>query len=198
MSRTDQLQPIDSAPPHPYLVCDVDAKLIEQPLAYVAATLFRIRLACHFLELLTDDSLTDPIPVARGALHFFARDWLRHVYVLQVGLFPLVMARTQIGDRVDQVMRRLLATRRDDLRDLELLKRDLGAIREGRQSTDDEAVSARLRAFARAQRRHVEWVEALVLPAARDCLNAADLAQLGRRIEDSENQIVSSSMLFAD
>lgn len=162
----------------PYRVMPPDPRLLGQPLELLRADLFRLRLACLLLDMLAEDPLRDPPLLARGLAEYFRVDWLLHLDDLERRLFPLMQGSLLVGDWVDLAIRQLVVEHSRDRAEAASLLRSLEQVADGDTGFDDERFALRAGSFSEAQRRHVAWIESVILPSAHDRLRPEGLGLL--------------------
>jgi hemerythrin-like domain-containing protein len=162
----------------------IDPRLIAEPIEFIFAEHYRQRAMLNLIEQVADGELSVEARrrVAGMALGFLARDLALHVLDEEQDLFPLLQRRARPGDRMIAVLAQFAAEHAAD----EMLAQELAAGLAAMAGRGPAAPSPEFRACARlftqAQRRHLAWENAVVLPLARERLTAADLRDLARRM----------------
>lgn len=101
-----------------------------------------------------------------------------------LGLFPVLRKRCLPEDRIDVVLDRLETDHVDDEAALaEIVPTLTGLAWEGELEIDPSSVGYALRGFFEAQRRHIAWEQALVMPLARVRLTADDWQQVAAAMQ---------------
>lgn len=160
------------------------APAFDDPLAVLQATHQRIDTQLAALELLPAhlaERGADPTAreAARFALRFFATTAADHERDEEESLFPLLRERAGERFEISAIVNEIEtehATLQAQWRRLQNL---LEAIARGDEAT---LAAADVAGFAWLYRRHLEKETAVVLPFARETLNAADRAALGERM----------------
>jgi hypothetical protein len=162
----------------PFRVMPIDPQLLRQPLEFLHADLFRLRIACTFLDMLAEDPLREPPLLALALVDYFRSDWPLHLDDMERRLFPLMQGSLLVGDQVDQAIRQLAA---EQSRDRTHAAQLLGKLEQvvGRDAElDESSFILRANTFSEAQRRHAAWIEGIILPCAQDRLKQDQLTSL--------------------
>ncbi|MDJ0949222.1 MAG: hemerythrin domain-containing protein [Alphaproteobacteria bacterium] len=150
------------------------------PLEFLLADHHRQRSLCDTLDALAEGPVDGDTPATvEAVLSYLIEVMPLHIADEEEDLFPLLARRSRPTDGFDDIVTVLRAEHQADE---ELFEPVIDAIR---RLTDPESPvrSRHIRpvpAFAEAQRRHLAWENAVVLPLARKRLAAADLVDLGR------------------
>jgi hemerythrin-like domain-containing protein len=134
---------------------------------------------CDALERIAD-GLPDEFDRAAVAslLPALRRDLSAHVDDEERGLFPLLRRRAHLEDNLESILVQLAEEHAADLEYAEEVIAQLEeVVRLGRVPNPD-MLGYMLRGFFQAQRRHLMWEDAVLLPLARLRLSAADLKKL--------------------
>ncbi len=180
------------APVAPYRIANVDPELLRRPLEFLTADMFRVRMACFSLDLLAAAPLAEPPALAHALADFFRSDWPLHLDDMEVRLFPAIRASLLVGDHVDQAMDQLAAEHARDRAQIGPLLEDIDSLVTRDRGLDEERLAMRATHFGEAQRRHVAWVQNVILPTAEHRLAEAEARRLaaalaearGHRLED--------------
>jgi hemerythrin-like domain-containing protein len=111
-----------------------------------------------------------------------------HHHDEETGLFPILRLRALTEDGLDQILDRLAAEHSSDTDFASEIAESLELLGQGRRSTNPDMLGYMLRGFFERYRRHVHWENTLVMPLARNRLNAADLEALAARMESNRRQ----------
>jgi hemerythrin-like domain-containing protein len=164
-------------PPHP-------EAMREDPIGYLEYDHAAQRALADLLETIADGL---PWEVNRAGAAFAAsllrRSAARHAALEDEALFPLLEARAR-----DEVTRAAIAIARREHGDaagraIELAE-ELDVLAARGAARNAESLGFMLRAFFDGHRRHLDWVEAAILPQARRVFGPEDLAELGERLAD--------------
>jgi hemerythrin-like domain-containing protein len=165
----------------------IPPELLAQPLDYIVAEHFRLRLVCNRLDAMAAEGRADPREAEEIAT-FLDRDLRLHVIDEEDDLFPLLRRRCRPEDEIGRALGGLA---REHAADDHLGSRVIAALGRlgpnGRIDRDRDALAE----FAAHQRSHIAFENAVVLPIARRRLTARDLRTLGARMA-SRRGIVSS------
>ncbi|MEQ9639734.1 MAG: hemerythrin domain-containing protein [Alphaproteobacteria bacterium] len=171
-------------PVAPYLIARVDPALLRQPLAFLTADMFRVRMACFALDLVAADPLAEPPQLAHALADYFRRDWPLHLDDIEQRLFPAIRAALLVGDHVDQAMDQLAAEHVRDRAQIGPLLADIDRLGARDSQLDEERLAIRAAHFGEAQRRHVAWVQNVILPTAEHRLAGAQARKLAAALAE--------------
>jgi hemerythrin-like domain-containing protein len=134
---------------------------------------------CDALERIAD-GLPDAFDRAAVAslLPALRRDLSVHVDDEERGLFPLLRRRARMEDNLESILVQLTEEHAADLEYAEELIAHLEEVGRLRRVPNPDMLGYMLRGFFQAQRRHLMWEDAVLLPLARLRLTAADLKEL--------------------
>lgn len=138
-------------------------------------------LADH-LEALAD-SLPDCVNRAAAAMAaaMLRTVHARHAEIEDRALFPMLESRCR--DEVTQRAIRIARKEHEDAAGKAIeLAEALDGLAETGRAPNSESLGFMLRAFFDGLRRHLDWVDAAILPQARRALGAAERAELGVRL----------------
>ena len=156
-----------------------EARFLD-PLGFIREEHRRQEELCAVLEGLVDD-FTKPSSrdKATGILAYLTEELPLHEQDEEEGLIPLLQARC--GDAEAQgLLSRLRGQHADDRARVATLIADLDALYVEVPLGDPGAFVLNALMLAETWRRHLAWENQVLLPLARDRLNAADLEELGR------------------
>lgn len=155
-----------------------DPRLLAEPIDFLEAEHYRQRAALTHLERVRAEKAPDRRAIlARLALDFVANELGRHVADEETDLFPLLRKRCLAGDDVDRILALLSG---EHARDRELCHPvEAGLALCARREAPAADFAAAIEAFVDAQRRHLAWENAVVLPLARKRLTRLDRRRLG-------------------
>lgn len=106
------------------------------------------------------------------------------------GLFPLLLARAEPSDGLEQVFERLTSEHQSDTDFASEIAEALEAMGRGERPENAEMMGYMLRGFFERYRRHVHWEDALVMPLARRRLTEDDLETLSQLMESNRARAV--------
>lgn len=156
----------------------------EDPLGYLDYDHGAQRALADLLETIADGL---PFDVSRAgaalAASLLRRSAARHAALEDEALFPLLESRAH-----DEITRAAIAIARREHGDaagraIELAE-ELDLVATTGRARNAESLGFMLRAFFDGQRRHLDWVEAAIMPQARRVFGPHDIAQLGERLVD--------------
>lgn len=157
---------------------------------------------CNALERIAD-GLPDIVDIRliTAVLPMVQDDLVIHVMDEEDGLFPLMQERVAPEDNFDAVLETLCLEHAADQGFAEELVDQLELLMDRGRPDNPNMLGYMLRGFFEAQRRHLAWENAVVLPLADARLTAKDLKALARIMLDNRKnrhpQLVrSSAMLF--
>jgi hemerythrin-like domain-containing protein len=161
----------------------LDLRLLARPLDFLQAEHYRLRAALTQLDWLARGSMGDGRrTLARALARYFREDYALHVADEEVDFFPLMRERCGGDAAFAASLDRLASEHREDDARRAGMERGLKSIAEGAQrAAPPEPFAAEAVAYADALRRHIAWENAVLLPTARDRLQAADLRRLGQK-----------------
>jgi hemerythrin-like domain-containing protein len=161
----------------------LDLRLLARPLDFLLAEHYRLRAALTQLDWLARGSMGDGRrKLAKALLRYFLEDYPLHVADEETDFFPLLRQRCA-GDASFTVSLETLANEhREDAARLARVVAGLRGVVEAAQRDEiPPDVAADARAYTDALRRHIAWENAVLLPAARQRLQSADLRRLAQR-----------------
>lgn len=165
---TDEKRLLDAAPS--------DVGPLGDPLAYLAHDHATQRALADLLEGVAD-GLPDGVDRRAAALgaHSLRMLAARRWALEEQALFPLIESRAPEGDPA----RRAIAIARREHREtagraIELAD-ELEALADSGRARNPDALGFMLRAFFDGLRRHLDWMDATIMPAARDGLDAPSM-----------------------
>ncbi len=134
---------------------------------------------CDALERLAD-SLPDRVDrlLVATLLPALKIDLSVHVEDEEYGLFPLLRERSEPGDNVSEILGQLNQEHLTDQGYAEEIVAQLELLQQGQDLRNANTFGYMLRGFFEGQRRHRGWEDAVVLPLARQRLDADDLTTL--------------------
>ena len=156
-----------------------EARFLD-PLGFIREEHRRQEELCAVLEGLVDD-FTKPSSrdKATGILTYLTQELPLHEQDEEEGLIPLLQARCHDA-AARGLLSRLRGQHADDRARVATLIADLDALCVEVPLGDPGAFVLNALMLAETWRRHLAWENDVLLPLARDRLNAADLAELGR------------------
>ncbi|MFP6740379.1 MAG: hemerythrin domain-containing protein [Alphaproteobacteria bacterium] len=158
----------------------LNPEVFRHPLEFIFAEHDRQRIACAALERLADDpGADDANESAAYILDHLEVDLPLHIADEERDLFPMLKERCLPDDRIEEMLALRHMEHEDDDANCGALLAPLRGIAGGSRPNDETAFSARARAFARFQRRHLGWENGTVLPLAERRLSDDDNAALG-------------------
>lgn len=175
MSTTDQ-----SAKGKSIATADaLDPQSFRSPADFLAAEHERQLAICDLLDHLA----RNPRHAAASGELTQVRDYLVHELPLHTedeeqDLFPVLAERCPKADNVQEIFGLLRREHDTDKVLIDDLVANLGALIEGHALPDPAAFMANALAVSEAQRRHLAWENAVVLPRVLRHLNADDCAAL--------------------
>jgi hemerythrin-like domain-containing protein len=98
------------------------------------------------------------------------------------GLFPLLLARKEEAAGIEEILGRLTEEHRSDTAFAGEVAELLETLSRDGWTNNPDMAGYMLRGFFEGYRRHISWEQALVIPVARRCLAAEDLAILAQRM----------------
>jgi len=145
---------------------------------------------CDALEFIADGL---PHHVDRGLVRevipLLTRGLAGHFDFEEQALFPVLRKRGAAEIPLIAALNQLEAEHtRDEDGAIELAD-ELQALAEQGQARNPEMVGYMLRGYFESQRRHIKWENAVVLPAARRILSAADLQELSLYMERKPSRL---------
>jgi len=157
--------------------------LLREPIEYLYADHFRQRCLCTALDEMMAHSDDPSVPAcAQAVLTYLKQELPFHVADEEQSLFPLLRKRCEPEDRIDQVIGLLSEEHLRDDAHAEALIAGLQHVAAGTARTSWDAFWHAATAYSEAQRRHLSWENALVLPIARKRLSGADMLMLGHEM----------------
>lgn len=172
------------AAPATALIEAIDPALLSDPIDFLLADHYRQRAVLNLIDNLVRDRATGEVRrrIANAVLTFFRVDLARHVEDEERDLLPLLRKRLSRSAELRGVFEQLQAEHEADERSMPLLTKMLSklAARPGAALSIGFRVTAA--GFVQAQRRHLAWENAVVLPLLRKHLKPSDLRELARRM----------------
>lgn len=161
----------------------IPENLLREPLDYLSADHFRQRVICRFLDQIAfDPEGEQACRLAAVAADYLERDLPQHVADEEEGLLKRLRQRCGSEDKIDRLFA-LLGEEHERDEDLgRQLIAGLRVVAAGGLPSDAAAFCRLAGIFAEAQRRHLAWEEATLLPLARQKLTADDLTAIGRQM----------------
>jgi hemerythrin-like domain-containing protein len=154
--------------------------LLTDPIAWFFAEHQRHRQFCDLMQRTSLASLYDEKALL-WLLDFVVNELPMHVLDEERDLFPLLRARAEPEDNIDQVLDRLSDEHGKDLDRATAVRRYLEACLRMEVPIKRSYMRRRaLEAFAIQERSHLALENAVVLPIARLRLSESDLAKLSR------------------
>ncbi|MGE3830263.1 MAG: hemerythrin domain-containing protein [Parvibaculaceae bacterium] len=137
------------------------------------------RQLCNMLETVAD-SLPDNVDpqLCRHIIDTLKFEIPVHHRDEELGLFPLLEKRSVPADNIHDVLGRLALEHATDESFAAELMESLEILSRGGKLPNPNMTGYMLRGFFESYRRHIHWENAVVLPLARQRLNAADLEEL--------------------
>ncbi len=137
---------------------------------------------CEWFIALSEGGDVAPVQAERAAiLDYLSRELPLHAKDEDKGLFPLLRARCLAEDGVEAILAQLDWEHNEDKSLARELIKDLRAVPEQTGPTETTgSLFGNLHDFGDAQRRHVRWENAVLVPLARKRLQTDDLERLGR------------------
>lgn len=134
---------------------------------------------CNMLETVAD-SLPDNVDpqLCRHIIDTLKFEIPVHHRDEELGLFPLLEKRSIPADNIHDVLGRLALEHATDESFAAELMESLEILSRGGKLPNPNMTGYMLRGFFESYRRHIHWENAVVLPLARQRLNAADLEEL--------------------
>lgn len=166
------------------LIEPIDPGLVREPLEFMLADHYRQRAVLTLLDTLSRARASGEVRrrVAQAVLEFFRIDLAHHVEDEQRDLFPLLRRRLPADSPLIGVIDQLQAEHAADARAIEALTAQLAEVAARPSAEMGTGFRIAAGAFVHAQRRHLAWENAVVIPMLRAHLTAADLRELGRRM----------------
>jgi hemerythrin-like domain-containing protein len=147
---------------------------------------------CDMLEQIAD-GLPDDVDrcLCREAASALTFDIPLHHRDEELGLFPLLLERGAGAGSMAEVLERLADEHAKDESFATELIESLDALAEGGTAPNPDMLGYMLRGFFESYRRHIQWENTLVLPAARQCLTNGDLERLARCMAENRSSATS-------
>jgi len=156
--------------------------LFREPIDFLHADHFRLRVLCDHLERLAAASAADAESAATSIADYLDSDFPLHVADEEDDLLPLLRARLSPESGGVEILARLGEEHRrdDELRHrlLPELRRAAAGLQPERPDEFDRAAAD----FVNGVRQHLAWEETSVFPLARRWLTGPDLEAIGRRM----------------
>jgi len=161
----------------------LDLRLIARPLEFLLAEHYRVRAALTQLDWLARGTVGEARRrLAKALLRYFTEDYPLHVADEETDFFPLLRQRAAADAAFSASLETLAGEHRADVARLAQVVAGLDDLA---ASTPRDAIpsafAAEARAYTEALRRHIAWENAVLLPAARERLSAADLRRLAQK-----------------
>lgn len=172
------------SPRHPPAFEPLDPRLLAHPLDFLHAEHYRLRAVLTQLDGVARGAAGEAQrKLARALVCYFGDDYALHIADEDTGLFPLLRRRCTEDAAFLAGLETLAAEHRDDDKRVAAVIAGLSALAEGPPRSEAPAeFAAETRTFIEAQRRHIAWENAVLMPVARRCLGAADLRRLARKL----------------
>jgi hemerythrin-like domain-containing protein len=166
------------------LIEPIDPALLREPLEFMLADHYRQRAVLTLLDTLSRGRANSDVRrrVAQAVLAFLRVDLAHHVADEQSDLFPLLRRRLEPGSPLVGVIDQLQAEHAADADTIVRLGAMLGEMAAHPAAQADVRFRVAAGAFVHAQRRHLAWENAVVMPMLRAHLTSSDLRELGRRM----------------
>jgi hemerythrin-like domain-containing protein len=134
---------------------------------------------CSMLETVAD-TLPDNVDatLCRQILDMLRFEIPLHHRDEELGLFPLLEKRATASDNIHDVLGRLALEHATDESFASELTESLEVLSQGGKLPNPNMTGYMLRGFFESYRRHIHWENAVVIPLARQRLNAIDLEEL--------------------
>lgn len=147
---------------------------------------------CDALEFIAD-GLPNRIPtkLVREVTAVLAHGMTAHFRIEEQILFPLLRERAREDT---SLMGALSQLETEHGRDADLcgeLAEELRSLAAREEPRNVEMLAYMLRGYFEGQRRHIEWENTIVLPAARKLLTEADLADLAAQLKGGSRKLSS-------
>ena len=173
--RALALQALNSAPP---------PGLLSEPIDYIFADHFRQRTLCRILEEVADEPAWDREKVD-AALRFLMQDFALHIADEEKDLFPLLRRRADPEANIREFVGQLNEDhKRAGVRFDQIVERFSSVLERAGTKPAGQRFRELLRQFAEAEKRHLIFENAIILPLARAELTGDDLRTLGKRMAD--------------
>ena len=155
------------------------ANLDHNPLDVIARAHALQVEVCDALERIAD-GLPDDVDrrLCATAAAYLQYELPRHHQDEENGLFVLLKKRVLPGDGIDEILDRLAAEHLTDTDFASEIAESLDCLGRGEKIPNPGMIGYMLRGFFERYRRHVQWEDTLVMPAARQRLTPEDLSQL--------------------
>jgi hemerythrin-like domain-containing protein len=162
----------------------LDLRLLARPLDFLLAEHYRLRAVLTQLDGLVRDGAGDARrKLARALARYFTEDYPLHVADEEIDFFPLLRQRGGGDPSFLAALDTLQGEHREDKERLARVEAGLRQMAEAQQRIDlPPGFAAETRAYVDALRRHIAWENAVLLPAARQRLQAADLRRLAQKL----------------
>lgn len=141
---------------------------------------------CNVLEHLADSLPNEvDLPLARVAMTILRSGFPTHHELEEKHFFPILKSRTQGNLEFKHILDQFEQEHETDESFAFEIADELERIVEDGEVRNPEMLGYMLRGFFVSQRRHIEWENAIVIPMARQCLTACDLATLDIAISNN-------------
>lgn len=139
---------------------------------------------CDALESIAD-GLPDRIDtrLVREVTTILAHGMIPHFRIEEDVIFPLLLKRAHGDSALSAALEQLKSEHDRDADLSDELSEELDSIARKGRVRNAEMLGYMLRGYFEGQRRHIEWENAIVLPAARRVLTREDLAAITREQE---------------
>jgi hemerythrin-like domain-containing protein len=143
---------------------------------------------CELLEVIAD-RLPDEFdgPLAIIAVAILQGSVPAHARFEDEALFPLLRRRIPAGNPIFADLSSLEGEHGQEKDVVARLTEALKSALEPNRVQDPEALARELRRFVASQRRHIDWEDTKILPAASDVLTDKDMAELQTWIMESDH-----------
>jgi hypothetical protein len=150
----------------------------SDPLALIEEDLAIQLAVCQLLELIADRLPHVERAMARPAAAILRCTIAPHRELEEEMLFPLLLGRAPQASPLGAIIARLEAEHATDASFAAELADELQLVIDTGRVRNAEMLGYMLRGFFERQRRHIAWETSVLLPLARQTLDASDLAEL--------------------
>ncbi len=165
---------------------------LQDPIEFILEEHDRQLEICDRLENLINALEFEPCArMAASLLGFLTEDLPAHIEDEEQDLFPMLASQRGNDQDLAIILDQLVSEHELDRSLVEPIVDSLGQIADGRALADSRRFCMDVRAFSVAMRRHINWENRVVLPAAERNLSEKDRARLGARIAN-RRQILTS------
>lgn len=162
----------------------LDERLLARPLDFLLAEHYRVRAAVGQLDWLARGSVAEPRrKIARALAGYFKQDYGLHIADEEVDFFPLLRERCAGDESFIASLDALAAEHREEKAQLAQVTQGLARLAEiPHHIAPPPEFPVEALAFVEAVRLHIAWENAVLLPVARERLEAADLRRLAKKM----------------